>query len=316
MHRFISTFCFLLISSYCFAQQSIPDRIIGRIPDYNSTKIYQIQVGAFKINQNAENAIKKLKNNGIFPVTERYQDFTRVIVKGIKASQVNSYLNNFKKAGFNEVIIREDTSISISEKWEINSPESDYLSFEFNHDRNYIAVMNDEDLTTYFGSYDMPQHDIIDMEDLGRLKLTDNNDSGVELTFSPIDEPETETNLTAIKSEKYNDSLELDMFCRTWLVVDCTNTETIGCILFISNAGTYFITEPDGEINTMSKWRWYNDSKEEFEYSHNNWAAYGRAKITKLTVNSLELLDPGFLNIVSGYSNAGLNNKWVLIPVR
>jgi len=307
----------LFIFSFCvFAQQTLPDRIIGCIPANNSAKLYQIQVGAFKLDVNAENTVAFLKRNNFNAATEKYMDFTRVIVRGIPASQVNNYLVNLKRIGFNEVIIRDDISISISEKWEINIPESEYASFEFNHDMNYIAVANDHVMTAYFGTYYMPQSDIIVMEDIGKLKIRNNNSEGVDFSFSSVENPEREINVSAVKSEKIAASSELDLFCRSWLVVNCSDPDIIGCILFISNAGTYFITEPDGEINTMSKWRWYGNNRQEFEYSHDNWYSYGRARITDLSIVSLGIFDPGFLRNVPGYSRSSFNDQWELVPVR
>ena len=58
MRRLIIIINLIFISTFCFAQQNIPGKIIGRIPDAYSLKTYQIQVGAFKIPQNAENVIQ------------------------------------------------------------------------------------------------------------------------------------------------------------------------------------------------------------------------------------------------------------------
>jgi hypothetical protein len=68
--------------------------------------------------------------------------------------------------------------------------------------------------------------------------------------------------------------------------------------------------------NNLSSWRWYDDNHKEFEYSHDKWGHYGRAKITRLTHNFLGMFDPGFRKNIPGYSNAGIDDDWELIPVQ
>ena len=313
MRRLLLFTHLLFLSFYCFAQQNLPGKIIGQIPDRNSTKKYEIQVGAFSVEKNTEQALSQLRKNALNPVREQYLNLTRVMIKGIPADQVTNYLVILKQAGFNEVIIRENIVISIAEKWEINTPDSDFESFEFNHDMNYIAIENDGDVR--FGGYTMPNQNTINMDKLGTVNITSNDDD-VGFTFAPIDEPGRTINLSAVKTEAIPPSQELDLFCRTWKVINCTRSESIGNYMFISNAGTYFFTTPDGEANSLSRWRWHDDSHTEFEYSHDNWAHYGRAKITDLTQNSLGFFDPGYNSIIPGYSKATLNYQYDLIPVQ
>jgi hypothetical protein len=310
----------LFLSGYCFSQQNIPGKIIGQIPSISSTKLYQIQVGAFKNNQNAETVYALLKRGGLTPVFEKYFDFTRVMIIGVSADRVPDYLARIKQMGFNEVIIREQsTRNAISEKWEITTPESIFSSFEFNQDHNYIAVKNaayeDSDKLVYFGEYTMPARDTISMDNLGVLKIRTDAGNNVSFSFSPIDEPGAEIGFVALKAERMPESPETDLFCRTWRVVNCTLTEQIGNLLFVSNAGTYFFTTPDGESNSLSQWRWYNNGTEEFDYSHTNWQYYGRAKILELTINRLKMFDPGFSSFISGYSSTDSNDYWELVPV-
>ena len=316
MRRFFLIANFLLVSLLCFAQQNIPGKIIGKIPEWYSPGLYQIQVGAFKINKNAEDTLLLLQRNGLNPASERYLDFTRVMVKGIPANQIMNFLAIIKQAGFNEVIIREDTSVtSISEKWEISSPDSEYTSFEFNHDRNYIAVENNYEKFVHFGEYDMPQMDIINMENLGTIKIKNNTETGISFSFLPIDEPEKELNFSAVKAETIPESPELDLFCRTWKVVDSSRKNEIGLIIYFSNAGTYFYTHPDGKSNILSRWRWYDENMDEFEYTHDDWEHYGRARINELEKESLKYLDPGYNSFVPGFSNASMDLYYNLIPI-
>jgi len=321
MKRCFIVMIFLIVSVYCFSQQSIPGRIIGRIPDYNSTEPYQLKVGAFKSAQNAENAYYKLIIEGFNPVYEKYLDFTRVMITGISANQIPDFLKKVKQAGFNEVIIRKDiTRNSISEKWEITTPGSAYSSFEFNQDFNYIAIKNamaePSENRVQFGEYTMPARDTINMNNLGILKIEAENDASVNLSFSPIDEPWAEINLSALKTERMPESAEIDLFCRTWKVVNCNNIDYIGEIIVFSNAGTYLFTKSNGESNILSQWRWYDDDNKEFEYSHDDWQHYGRVIIKELSINSLKFLDPGFYYFIPGYSSGDLNYNYECIPVK
>jgi hypothetical protein len=313
MRRLLLIANLLVVSFSVFAQQNLPGKIIGKIPDRNSAQKYEIQVGAFSVEKNTEQALAQWRRNGLNPVTEQYVNLTRVMIKGIPADQVTNYLVILKQAGFNEVIIRENIVISIAEKWEINTPDSDFESFEFNHDMNYIAIENDGDVR--FGGYTMPNQNTINMDKLGTVNITSNDDD-VGFTFAPIDDPEKTINLAAVKTERMSPSPELDLFCRTWKVINCTRSESIGNYMFISNAGTYFFTTPDGEANSLSRWRWHDETHQEFEYSHDNWNHYGRAKITNLTQNFLGMFDPGYLRIIPGYSSAGYEDQWELIPVQ
>ena len=108
MKRIILFSYFLFIPFFCFAQQNLPAKVYGGIPSANSGKNYQIQVGAYKLEKNAQDAVLQLKNIDLQPVTEKFRDFTRVYVREIPASQVRSVLSVIAGAGFREVVIRED----------------------------------------------------------------------------------------------------------------------------------------------------------------------------------------------------------------
>jgi hypothetical protein len=104
---FIFVFMFLL-SVLCFAQQSAGIRVIGRIPDATDSKLYQIQVGAFKRIQNASSAFEKLRAASLNPSYEEYLDFTRVMIKGISARDIPAYIEKIRRAGFPEIFIKID----------------------------------------------------------------------------------------------------------------------------------------------------------------------------------------------------------------
>ena len=315
MRRFFLIAIFLFISFLCAAQQFIPGKVIGRIPEWDSSKLYQIQVGAFRTSQKADEAHYKLIMGGMIPSRESYLDLTRVMLRGIPANEVTHYLIKMKMSGFSEVIIREDPGIiTISEKWEVNSPDREYSSFEFNHDSNYIVVENINERRVRFGEYNMPQRDIINLVNLGTVKIKNDNETEISFSFSPVDEPEREVDYSAVKAGTIPLSPELDLLSRTWRVVDCTEKEYIGDLIFISSSGTYFFTYPDGSASRLSRWRWYDEKNEEFEYSHDDWECYGRARINELKRESLIFTDPGYLALIPGYSNADLDLLYELTP--
>jgi len=220
MNRIFLFSALFLFSFLCFAQQKLPAKIIGNIPSGGDKK-YQIQVGAYKIEKNAEDAALRLRSIDLTPSSEKFLDFTRILVKGISANQVKSILFNIANAGFMEVIIREDTP-SVKQ--------------------------------------------------------------GNSFTSS-------------------------ELLCKTWNIDNSPNPDLAGYQLFILNDGTYYVKNTKGESSSLSNWRWNGGS--EFEYTHNDWEYYGRAEITKLTDNSLELIDSGYNYNAPGNSSAGNSNHWV-----
>jgi hypothetical protein len=94
-----------------FTQQNPPMRIIELVPtEERYWEFHQIQVGAFKIFQNAELTFNLLKAQGLNPFYEPFEDFTRVLVTGIKSDDLPLIAETLEKAGFSEIIIRPDLS--------------------------------------------------------------------------------------------------------------------------------------------------------------------------------------------------------------
>jgi len=108
MNRVFLVFNLFFFSAVLFAQQSPGLRVVGRIPAAGENGVYQIQVGAFKIVQNAERVFERLNSASFNPTYERYLDFTRVVINGVSASDMQLYLQRIQSAGFYEVIVRVD----------------------------------------------------------------------------------------------------------------------------------------------------------------------------------------------------------------
>jgi len=108
MKRLCVFILMFLLSVLCFAQQNAGIRVIGRIPDATDNRLYQMQVGSFRLVQNATSAFNKLKAASLNPSYEKYQDLTRVLIKGVSAFDVPSYIERIRRAGFSEVFIKLD----------------------------------------------------------------------------------------------------------------------------------------------------------------------------------------------------------------
>jgi rare lipoprotein A len=78
------------------------------IPPANSGKSYRIQVGSYKNAKNAVDAFDVLKNAGLTPAYERYNDLYRVVLAQIQSNNVQSVIDTLAKSGFQEVLIKEE----------------------------------------------------------------------------------------------------------------------------------------------------------------------------------------------------------------
>ena len=94
---------FLTLCCFSFAQNI---KIIGAIPRTDTGKMYQLQIGAFRLAANVNNAADILTRNGFVPQFEKKGDLVRVFVV-FKAAEVRSAVDKLGRAGFKEVIIRE-----------------------------------------------------------------------------------------------------------------------------------------------------------------------------------------------------------------
>lgn len=103
LNKQLFTLVFLFVSGLCFSQQ----RVIGAIPCSDTGKLYNVQVGAFRVAANAEKTKTTLRGLGLTPGCEQYGDLTRVFAAGISFSGLRDCLNRLENAGFREVIIRE-----------------------------------------------------------------------------------------------------------------------------------------------------------------------------------------------------------------
>ena len=284
--KLFTTIVLLFVSAFCFAQQPLPSRIDGGIPTVDSPTLYQIQVGAFLYAQNVANTTNRLRGGGVNPLFENFENLTRVIVSQVSANEIISNLERLARLGFDHIIIREDPrGFTISEKWNIPESESRFSSFEFNRDNSFIAIeraVGNTSPAVRFGEYVMPRQNIINMTGLGTLEIESRDEDDLQLSFIPIDKPGIRTALAAVVEPPMPSTPETDMFTRTWRVVNSARESWIGNMYIFSINGTYMVIRPDGSVSTNSHWRWRNEKRGEWDYSHTNWQDHFLAVINTL----------------------------------
>ena len=78
------------------------------IPEAANGKHYRVQVGAYKQPEYAIEAFEKLKKAGFNPVYERFGDYYRVYIGGLKHEELKTISDRLGNAGFREVLLREE----------------------------------------------------------------------------------------------------------------------------------------------------------------------------------------------------------------
>jgi len=81
--------------------------------DIETNKNYRFQVGSFKNAKNAVEAFDRLKSSGLHPAYERFtasdnSEYYRVVVAGVRGTDVQLTTDKINAAGFKEAIIREE----------------------------------------------------------------------------------------------------------------------------------------------------------------------------------------------------------------
>jgi rare lipoprotein A len=71
-------------------------------------KVYRLQIGSYKIARNAVDSFDKLKGGGLSPSYERYEEYFRVVLAGVRGEDVQSLREKIGAAGFREALIREE----------------------------------------------------------------------------------------------------------------------------------------------------------------------------------------------------------------
>jgi hypothetical protein len=82
--------------------------VICNMPDPRNGKIYRVQVGAFKETWNAREAFDHLTMVGFTPAYERYGDYIRVVIPGIRSADIPAVARLIGKVGLKEALVREE----------------------------------------------------------------------------------------------------------------------------------------------------------------------------------------------------------------
>jgi rare lipoprotein A len=102
----------VLASSPVITQASFQIRLtpeINIMPD----RVYRLQVGSYRVARSAVDTFEKLRKSGLNPAYERFTDrnnveFFRVVLSGIRGTEVQVTTERIKTAGFREAFIREE----------------------------------------------------------------------------------------------------------------------------------------------------------------------------------------------------------------
>jgi len=84
-------------------------KIIPKLPDPSSGKVYRIQVAAFSHIALAQVCFDRLKAAGFSPAYEQNGSLYRVVISGIRAADVSFAAQRLSAAGFSEAWIREES---------------------------------------------------------------------------------------------------------------------------------------------------------------------------------------------------------------
>jgi hypothetical protein len=82
--------------------------IIPYMPNAGNNKIYRVQVGSFLVTWHAKEAFDRLTSLGFKPSYERYGDYIRVVISGIRAEDMPKLARLIGSVGFREGLIREE----------------------------------------------------------------------------------------------------------------------------------------------------------------------------------------------------------------
>lgn len=88
--------------------RTAPAQLKGAVPGDNNAKLYRIQVGAYVQPRNAVETFEKLKSAGLNPSYEKFNEFYRVVISGVRNTEVHSVAEKLGQAGFREAIVKEE----------------------------------------------------------------------------------------------------------------------------------------------------------------------------------------------------------------
>jgi hypothetical protein len=166
---------------------------------------------------------------------------------------------------------------TISAKWNVNSSDELYKSFEFDENSNYLIVMNQVKKSTsqdlhFMGSYEISGSRTIKLNDFGTIEVQMLNSKDASFTIKLNDNTTNKVNV--VKGEKISSTVKTKQLCRIWKREPYPSDSFLKDwelrILF-SNSGTYFISLIDPEKNSMGAlnyWKWEDEQEKSVCYSN------------------------------------------------
>ncbi len=70
---------------------------------------WRIQLGSFSQEENATRLVVRLRNEGFNPAFERHENMVRVVLSGIRDSELPSFKEKLRLAGYTDILIRQES---------------------------------------------------------------------------------------------------------------------------------------------------------------------------------------------------------------
>jgi cell division protein FtsN len=85
-----------------------PAVVYPKMPDPSSGHIYRVQVGSYLSTHNAQYTFDRLKAAGFNPAFEKFEEYYRVVLSGVRASDMRLAAQQLGNLGVKEVWIRQE----------------------------------------------------------------------------------------------------------------------------------------------------------------------------------------------------------------
>lgn len=203
--------------------------------------------------------------------------------------------------------IKQET---ISAKWNVDGT-SEFKSFEFNKNGNYIVVKKggsvtgklaiDDGEVVLFGTYEILDSETLLLSNFGTIKIANINQDTMDYTVTLEDSEKSVYTISVTKADELASSVKTELLCKTWKLVETDGYEHDDAdgveLLLFSKAGTYLTSllmpqsDPDTEI---AKWKWKDGTETKVFYSWKETPEWnldnedeGEVEIVELTENRL-----------------------------
>jgi hypothetical protein len=255
---------FLCFSAPCFGQI----KINGSVPVSETGKLYKLQIGAYRLARNADDAAAALKRLGFTPGREPCGNLTRVFIDRVRASQVQSFIDRLANAGFREVIIREAGAAP--------------------RDRERLPAAAEPAAPVPGTPETVPVPDV----PVSDIPMVDSSPSDLPPPDLPLPDLPPLDIPAADPSAKIDLPRRTELLCRSWRSVTLNEENIQGTgpdnIITFSADGTYSIAYLDNHRSDEGLWKWKDDESADILYTWDNWQSSAVDKILELTETTLK----------------------------